>query len=121
MMRPSRWMLSSDNFDTLNRQIDRIDVRLAEIHKTNAICRLLATIPGIGPITATAFAATVPDPSTFRSGREFAAWLGLTPRQNLSGGKHRLGGITNKGIGISAICWYWERGPWRAIQRPVLV
>ncbi|MBE0702240.1 MAG: IS110 family transposase [Pseudonocardiaceae bacterium] len=83
--------------DTLNRQIDRIDVRLAEIHKTNAICRLLATIPGIGPITATAFAATVPDPSTFRSGREFAAWLGLTPRQNSSGGKHRLSGITKQG------------------------
>ena len=66
--------------DALNRQIDRIDARLAEIHKNNAICRLLATIPGIGPITATAFAATIPDPSAFRSGREFAAWLGLTPR-----------------------------------------
>lgn len=83
--------------DALNRQIDGIDVRLVEIHKTNMICRLLATIPGIGPITATAFAATIPDPSDFRSGREFAAWLGLTPRQNSSGGKHRLGGITKQG------------------------
>ena len=67
--------------DSLNRQIDGIDARLAERHKTNAICRLLTTIPGIGAITATAFAATIPDPSAFRSGREFAAWLGLTPRQ----------------------------------------
>ncbi|MEO0712303.1 MAG: IS110 family transposase [Pseudomonadota bacterium] len=83
--------------DALNRQIDGIDARLAEIHETNAICRLLSTIPGIGPITATAFAATVPDPSAFRSGREFAAWLGLTPRQNSSGGKNRLGGITMQG------------------------
>jgi len=80
--------------DALNQQIDSIDARLAEIHKSNAICRLLATVPGIGPITATAFAATIPDPSAFRSGREFAAWLGLTPRQNSSGGKTRLGGIT---------------------------
>ncbi len=83
--------------DTLNCQIEGIDARLVEIHKTNAICGLLATIPGIGPITATAFAATIPDPSAFRSGREFAAWLGLTPRQNSSGGKHRLGGITKQG------------------------
>lgn len=83
--------------EALNRQIEGIDVRLAEIHQTNEICRLLATIPGIGPITATAFAATVPNPSAFRSGREFAAWLGLTPRQNSSGGKHRLGGITKQG------------------------
>jgi transposase len=49
------------------------DVRQADIHKINAICRLLATVPGIGPVTSTAFAATIPDPSAFRSGREFAA------------------------------------------------
>ena len=83
--------------DALNRQIDRIDARLAEIHKSNAVCRLLATIPGIGPITATAFAATIADPSAFRSGREFAAWLGLTPGQHSPGGKSRLGGITKQG------------------------
>lgn len=70
-------------FDALNRQIDRIDARLSETYKTNAICRLFATIPGVGPIAATAFAASIPDPSDFRSGCEFAAWLGLKPlRQN---------------------------------------
>ena len=52
---------------------------------------------GIGPIIATAIAATVVEPSGFRSGREFAAWLGLVPRQNSTGGKHRLGGISKRG------------------------
>src|SRR5262245_64511038 len=57
----------------------------------------LASIPGIGPIIATAIATTVADPKVFRSGREFAAWLGLVPRQNSTGGKTRLGGITKRG------------------------
>ena len=57
----------------------------------------MATIPGIGPIIATAIAATVPDPGVFRSGREFAAWLGLVPRQNSTGGKAHLGGISKRG------------------------
>lgn len=91
------WDALIGQLDTLNRQIDGIDARLAEIHKTNAICLLLATIPEIGPITATAFAATIPEPSAFRAGREFAAWLGLTPRPNSSGGKNGLGGITKQG------------------------
>ena len=56
-------------------------------------------VPGIGPITASAIAATVPDVSIFRSGRQFAAWLGLTPRPHSSGGKERLGGITKQGDG----------------------
>jgi transposase len=59
----------------------------------------LATVPGVGLISATAFAASVPDPSLFRSGREFAAFLGLVPRQNSSGGKDRLGRISKMGDG----------------------
>lgn len=59
----------------------------------------LATVPGIGPITASVIAATVPDASIFRSGLQFAAWLGLTPRPHSSGGKERLGGITKQGDG----------------------
>jgi transposase len=59
--------------------------------------RRLATIPGIGPVGATALAASVGDPAQFRSGRQFAAWLGLTPRQRSSGGKERLGRITKMG------------------------
>jgi transposase len=57
----------------------------------------LATIPSIGAIIATAIAATVAEPSVFRSSREFAAWLGLVPRQNSTGGKARLGGISKRG------------------------
>ena len=59
-------------------------------HKADEASRNLATIPGI----ASAIAASVPDPSAFRNGRQLAAWLGLVPRQNSSGGKDRLGGIT---------------------------
>ena len=57
----------------------------------------MATIPGIGPIIATAIAATVVEPGEFHSGREFAAWLGLVPRQNSTGGKTSLGGISKRG------------------------
>jgi transposase len=60
------------------------------------VSQQLASIPGIGPIIATAIATTVADPGAFRSGREFAAW-GLVPRQNSTGGKTRLGGITKRG------------------------
>ena len=66
-------------------------------HKTNPVSQRLATIPGIGPIIATAIAAMVAAPSGFRSGREFAAWLGLVPRQNSTGGKNRIGGISKRG------------------------
>src|SRR6204780_4628686 len=59
--------------------------------------RRLMTIPGIGPVGATALAASVTDPHQFRSGRQFAAWLGLTPLQKSSGGKERLGRITKMG------------------------
>jgi len=66
-------------------------------HRNNEDSRRLATIPGIGFLTASAIVATVPDPSFFRSAREFAAWLGLVPRQNSSGGKTRLGRISKQG------------------------
>jgi transposase len=66
-------------------------------HRSSDASRRLATIPGIGPITASAIVATVADPTQFRSGRQFAAWIGLVPRQNSSGGKERLGGISKQG------------------------
>ncbi|WP_233553584.1 IS110 family RNA-guided transposase [Teichococcus wenyumeiae] len=82
---------------TLGERIAQIEARIDAQHRANPVSRLIATIPGIGPITATAIAATVPDATAFRSGRDFAAWLGLTPRQNSSGGKDRLGSITKRG------------------------
>jgi transposase len=73
---------------------------------------LFATIQGIGQLSATAFAATIPDPSAFRSGREFAAWLGLTPRQNSSGASTGSVASASKVAVIFAICSFWERALW---------
>ena len=78
-------------------RVHEIETRLTRWHKESKVSRLLATIPGIGIMGATAIAATVSDPSLFRSGREFAAWLGMTPRQNSSGGKERLGRTSKRG------------------------
>jgi transposase len=83
----------------LGGEIKHIEKQLLEGHRTDATSRRLATIPGIGPITASAIAATVPDVSLFRSGRQFAAWLGLTPRANSSGGRERQAGISKQGDG----------------------
>ena len=83
----------------LASEIDRLETQILAWHRADATSRRLATIPGIGPITASAISAAVPDASLFRSGRQFAAWLGLTPRANSSGGKERLGGITKQGDG----------------------
>jgi transposase len=89
---------------TLSRQALDIHIRLREIDRDllvwqrgNDVSRRLMTIPGIGPIGATALAASITDPRQFRSGRQFAAWLGLTPLQKSSGGKERLGRITKMG------------------------
>jgi transposase len=85
-------------------QLKSLDVAIAAIEKEATAgrrlddrVRRLMTVPGIGVITATAIAATVPDAGAFKSGREFAAWIGLVPRQQSSGGKERLGGHTKMG------------------------
>ncbi len=66
-------------------------------HRSDPVSQRLASIPGIGPIIATARAATVVEPIGFASGREFAAWLGLVPREHSTGGKARLGSISKRG------------------------
>ena len=81
----------------LGERIKAAEAAILAWHRDNEASRRLATIPGIGPITASAIAATVPDPAQFRSGRQFAAWIGLVPRQNSSGGKERLGRISKQG------------------------
>jgi len=83
--------------EQLEAAVAALEKQLMAWHRGNPVSQRLATIPGIGPIIATAIAATVTEPSQFRSGREFAAWLGLVPRQNSTGGKNRLGGITKRG------------------------
>ncbi len=81
----------------LQARIQALDKDLMTWFRGNEVARRLETIPGIGVITASALAATVTDPHQFTSGRQFAAWLGLTPRANSSGGKERLGRISKMG------------------------
>jgi transposase len=85
--------------DSLALSIRALERQLLAWHRPSAASQRLETIPGVGLITATALAASVPDPSAFRSGRQFAACLGLVPRQNSSGGKERLGHISKMGNG----------------------
>ena len=120
----------------VGKKIAALEARILAWHKSHAVCRRLATIPGIGPMTATAIAAAVPDPSAFRNGREFAAWLGLAPRQSSTGGKARLGGISKQGDGYlrrllingAHTALYWSKAakadPWiislRARKHPLV-
>src|SRR5690242_11948609 len=90
-------MLLVDEFATVSRRIEALESKLMALHRAEEVSRRLASIPGIGPITAMAITSTVPDPSVFRSGREFAAWLGLTPKSYSSGGKDKLGRISKRG------------------------
>jgi transposase len=96
--------LARQVLEVLAAQIEQLEGAVAAVekqlmawHKSNPVSQRLATIPGIGPIIASAIAASVAEPGGFRSSREFAAWLGLVPRQNSTGGKHRLGRISKRG------------------------
>jgi len=84
-------------FDELANGIQSCEAEIVKHARTDPTARRLATIPGIGPITASLIAATVVDISLFKSARQFAAWLGLVPRQHSTGGKTRLGRITKAG------------------------
>ncbi len=81
----------------LDAQLGKLDAEIARRAKENAVARRLMTVPGIGPLIATAIAVLAPPPETFRRGRDFAAWLGLVPRQHSTGGKQRLGATTKMG------------------------
>ena len=105
-------------------ELDRAIV--ADVRRNESAKRLMA-IPGVGPLLASAMVAAVPDPAMFRSGRNLAAWIGLVPRRNSSGGKERLGGITKQGnrylrqllfVGAMAVIRYAER---HGTRRPWLV
>jgi transposase len=82
---------------SLEREITAVEQRIHAWHRSSEASQRLETIPGIGPITASALAATITDPSVFKSGREMAAWIGLVPRQTSTGGKLRLGRISKQG------------------------
>ena len=108
-------------------QILENDRRIIASARETELGRRLIEIPGVGPLLASAIVATVPDAATFRSGRNLAAWMGLVPRQNSSGGKERLGSITKAGhpylrqmlvVGAMAVVRYAERN---GTKRPWLV
>lgn len=120
----------------LNERLSVLDAEIVRRAKEDSIARRLMTIPGIGAITATALVALAPSATTFRRGRDFAAWLGLTPTQHSSGGKERMGRTSRMGertlrrlliIGASAVAaWASRKGPtpergwpacWRASRR----
>ena len=87
----------ADSLQAIQSKIAQLDREIAARAKADPTAKRLMTIPGIGPVAATALVALAPAASTFRRGRDFAAWLGLTPRQHSSGGKERLGRTTRMG------------------------
>src|SRR5260221_3437155 len=112
----------------LQVEVKAIEIRLRAWHRANADSRRLAQIPGVGPIGATTLVMKTPDPRAFASGRHFAAWLGLTPKDHSTAGKTRLGKITRAGdevlrrllvagatAGVQPVC----NGPGRPSARPL--
>jgi transposase len=119
-------------------QILEFDRLITVWHRSNEMSKRLDDIPGVGPVLATALVTSVADPKTFRSGRNFSAWIGLVPKQHSSGGKDRLGSISKQGdrylrslfvIGAFAIIRYakihgTKHRPWLAallLRRPTKV
>ncbi len=110
----------------LAAELEEIEAKLMAWHRQNEASRRLVRIPGIGPIGATLLAMKTPQPEAFRSGRQFAAWIGLTPKDHSTAGKTRLGAITRAGdamlrqvlvVGATAVIQQARRGkgqpsPW---------
>lgn len=86
-----------DHLKVLDTQVDEIEVQIKAWHRNSEVSKRLEKVPGIGPLTATALAATVGDAKNFDNGRQMAAWLGLVPRQSSSGGKTNLLGMSKRG------------------------
>jgi transposase len=89
--------LLADQLRETQEKIDAVTRRIEAAQKADPLARRLATIPGLGAITASAIAATTPEVGNFRTARDYAAWLGLTPQPHSSGGKERLGRISKAG------------------------
>jgi transposase len=111
----------------VNAQALETDRQIKASARSTEVGRRLMEIPGVGPVLASAVVAAVADPGAFRCGRNLAAWIGLVPRQNSSGGKDRLGGISKQGhrylrqmlvVGALAVIRYAQR---HGTRRPWLV
>jgi transposase len=114
----------SEQIDALEAKLKAIEAELMARHRADPVSQCLATQPGIGPIGAVSFSLKVPDPQAFRSGRHFAAWLGVTPKENSTGGRQRQGRISRQGdeglrrllvLGATAVIRFAKAGrasPW---------
>ncbi|MGR9117192.1 MAG: transposase [Gammaproteobacteria bacterium] len=79
----------------MDRQVNELTLQINRWHKENAISQKLVTIPGVGPMTASAMLATIGNERDFKNGRQLAVWLGILPKQDPSGGKRNLSDISN--------------------------
>ena len=118
----------AEEYAQLQTQIDEVEAKLMAWHKADARSKRLTKIPGVGPIGAVMLSMKTPAPEAFRSGRDFAAWIGLTPRDHSTAGKLRLGVITRAGdealrsvlvVGATAVIRHARNGqgavsPWLA-------
>jgi len=117
--------IQDKEYALLQAQIDEVDARLMAWHRADECSRRLVKIPGVGPIGAVLLKMKTPEPELFRSGRQFAAWIGLTPKDHSTAGKVRLGVITRAGdeglrsvlvVGATAVIQHVQRGgkpsPW---------
>lgn len=111
--------LHATEHTALKIEIERVEEKLMEWHRENECSQRLAQIPGVGPIGASLLMMKTPDPRLFKSGRDFAAWMGLTPRDHSTAGRVRLGGITRAGdevlrstliVGATAVIRQAQRG-----------
>jgi transposase len=116
-------MLASQ-LEAVNGKLKAIEARLMAWHRQDQTSQCLATIPGVGPIAGVSFALKIPDARAFRSARHFAAWIGITPRENSTAGRHRPGKISHEGdeslrrllvLGATAVIQRAKKGrvsPW---------
>jgi transposase len=86
-----------DQIATLQSHIEALEKEILAVSRKEELATRLMTIPGVGPITAAALLAFAPDPATFKRGRDFSAWMGLTPKQHSSGGKEKMGRTSKMG------------------------
>jgi transposase len=113
----------AEEYAQLNARLAAVEAKLMIWHRGNETSRRLAQIPGVGPVIASLITMKTPDPKAFRSGRQFAAWIGLTPKDHSTAGKLRLGVITRAGdetlrsllvVGATAVIWQARRGKGRS-------
>jgi transposase len=108
-----------EHLGQLEKHLARIEAQIKQWHRQNSQSQLLETIPGIGPLTATAIIGSVGDARQFKNGRQMAAWLGLVPRQHSTGGRPRLLGISKRGdVYLRTLLIHGARALIRLAQQP---